>query len=99
MALLAVQVSKCLRPACSVMSTPARIRTACYINMVNLALGAILAGSLRSHKALTDTVTLLVFLGVSVGAQARMYHLATRFTDNSAEDVVLAHVQQANFDV
>ena len=93
---LTVQVSKALRPACCVlMSTPGRIRASCCINVVNLVLGGILAGCLRGQRAVADTVSIVMLLGVTVALQARMHYLATRFTDESVSDAVVAYVQQA----
>lgn len=63
--------------------------------MVNMALGGILAAILRGHRAIPDTVSVIVFLGITVAIQARMYYLTLRFTDKSAQDAVVAYVHQA----
>lgn len=91
-----LQVGKTARAACCLpTSTASRILTAWIINGVNLAVGGILASFIRGKGALPDTVSILAFLGTTVALESRMYWLAVRFTDKSAEDAVVAYVRQA----
>lgn len=74
------------------------LRAALLANIVNFVLGGIVGVGVRGSDAAGDSFSLVFFLGITSALKARMFSLSTQFTDSTAEDAVMAYVQQARLE-